>query len=411
MTGQNKDIKKTPLIKGSNESCPFLISGTKVVEGTGKMMVLTVGKNTYENILKAKLQEPDDKTPLQQKLAVLADQIGIMGMWAAGITLIALYIHLAIATFGGKYEFLSGDFFRKVVDYFIIAISIIVMAVPEGLPLAVTISLAYSVGKMKDENNLVRFLQACETMGGANNICSDKTGTLTKNLMQVTQFWGQRTLFNRFNASDNKLNKQYKELLNNAISLNSDANPKIKRGGFEQIGNKTECALLQLIYTWNDANYIEIRKHQKVTNTVPFSSSRKRMSAICETSDKKHYIFSKGAPEILIEYCSHYIDRNGETVKIDQDFKTEMSANITSFASQSLRTLLICYRQLPGGISDTQDTQKLENDLVVLGMAGIQDPLKETVPGSVKKCKDAGIIVRMVTGDNTETAIAIAKDA
>ena len=161
MTGQNKDIKKTPLIKGSNESCPFLISGTKVVEGTGKMMVLTVGQNTYENILKAKLQEPDDKTPLQQKLAVLADQIGIMGMWAAGITLIALYIHLAIATFGGKYEFLSGDFFRKVVDYFIIAVSIIVMAVPEGLPLAVTISLAYSVGKMKDENNLVRFLQAC----------------------------------------------------------------------------------------------------------------------------------------------------------------------------------------------------------------------------------------------------------
>ena len=96
------------------------------------------------------------------------------------------------------------------VDYFIIAISIIVMAVPEGLPLAVTISLAYSVGKMKDENNLVRFLQACETMGGANNICSDKTGTLTKNLMEVTQFWGQRTLHNRFTASNNKLNQRYK---------------------------------------------------------------------------------------------------------------------------------------------------------------------------------------------------------
>ena len=153
------------------------------MEGTGKMMVLTVGKDTYENVLKAKLQEEDDKTPLQEKLADLADQIGKLGMWSAGITLVALYIHLAIATFGSKYGFLSGDFFRKVVDYFIIAVSIIVMAVPEGLPLAVTISLAYSVGKMKDENNLVRFLQACETMGGANNICSDKTGTLTKNIM------------------------------------------------------------------------------------------------------------------------------------------------------------------------------------------------------------------------------------
>ena len=344
MTGENKTITKSLLVKGSNDSSPFLISGTKVIDGTGKMMVLTVGKDTYENILKAKLQGEDDKTPLQEKLADLADQIGKLGMWSAGITLVALYIHLGIATAGGKYGFASGDFFRKVVDYFIIAVSIIVMAVPEGLPLAVTISLAYSVGKMKDENNLVRFLQACETMGGANNICSDKTGTLTKNLMEVTQFWGQRSLFNRFNSNDNKLNNSYKYLLNNAICLNSDANPKIKRGGFEQIGNKTECALLELVYNWNDANYIDIRKREKVVNTVPFSSARKRMSAICEMEDKKHYIFSKGAPEILIQYCSHYVDRNGETVTITQDFKDELFANISSFASQSLRTLLICYR-------------------------------------------------------------------
>ena len=117
--------------------------------------------------------------------------------------------------------------------------------------------------------------------------------------------------------------------------------------------------------------------------------------------DKKHYIFSKGAPEILINYCSHYIDRNGEAVSINSEFKEEMKANISNFASQSLRTLLICYRELPGGLSTLEDPEKLENELVVLGMAGIQDPLKESVPGAVVKCKVAGITVRMVTGDNT----------
>ncbi len=149
-------------------------------------------------MLKAKLQQDDDLTPLQEKLADLADQIGKIGMYSAAITLLALVAHLLYSTFTSVHPTTIMEFLNKFVEYFIIAVSIVVIAVPEGLPLAVTISLAYSVGKMKDEKNLVRFLSACETMGGANNICSDKTGTLTKNLMTVTRFWGQGMLLDKF---------------------------------------------------------------------------------------------------------------------------------------------------------------------------------------------------------------------
>lgn len=198
MTGESKTIAKEPFENGSNKNC-FLISGTRVLEGTGMMVALCVGKNTQENILKAKLQMEDDLTPLQEKLADLADQIGKIGMYSAALTFAALILHLLYDTLvQGEHALFSMEFLNHLVEYFIIAVSIVVIAVPEGLPLAVTISLAYSVGKMRDEKNLVRFLSACETMGGANNICSDKTGTLTKNLMTVTRFWGQGALLDKF---------------------------------------------------------------------------------------------------------------------------------------------------------------------------------------------------------------------
>lgn len=174
------------------------------------MLVLTVGINTVENHLKSILQKDDDKTPLQEKLQVLADQIGKIGMGAAAILLAALCIHLIIDSLRLGHPILSIQFLKKVVEYIIISVSLIVMAVPEGLPLAVTISLAYSVGKMKEENNLVRYLAACETMGGANNICSDKTGTLTKNQMTVTKFWGLEYVFDKFDKDDKSMTPNVK---------------------------------------------------------------------------------------------------------------------------------------------------------------------------------------------------------
>lgn len=181
-----------PTWKDGESVNPFLISSSKILEGTGKMIVLAVGEHSQYGILKKTLVQEEDDTPLQLKLSDLANQIGNVGFYAAVLTFIAMLGHIgydAYATGDFIGQLLTLDTLLHLVDAFIIAVSIIVVAVPEGLPLAVTIALAYSVGKMKEENNLVRYLQACETMGGADNICSDKTGTLTKNKMTVTRIY------------------------------------------------------------------------------------------------------------------------------------------------------------------------------------------------------------------------------
>jgi P-type Ca2+ transporter type 2B len=193
MTGEPIGIKKNvPTWKEGEKVNPFLISSSKILEGTGKMVVLAVGEHSQYGILKKTLVQEEDETPLQIKLSDLANQIGTVGFYAAILTFIAMLGHILYDAYA------TGDFLGSLwnlntllllVDAFIVAVSIIVVAVPEGLPLAVTIALAYSVGKMKDENNLVRYLQACETMGGADNICSDKTGTLTKNKMSVVRIF------------------------------------------------------------------------------------------------------------------------------------------------------------------------------------------------------------------------------
>lgn len=193
MTGEPIGIKKAvPTWQDKEKVNPFLISSSKILEGTGKMVVLAVGENSQYGILKKKIAAPEDDTPLQIKLTTLAEQIGNVGFYSAYLTFLCMLGHIVYGAYAsGDFmgQLINLDTVHHLVDAFIIAVSIIVVAVPEGLPLAVTIALAYSVGKMKDENNLVRFLQACETMGGADNICSDKTGTLTMNKMTVTSFY------------------------------------------------------------------------------------------------------------------------------------------------------------------------------------------------------------------------------
>jgi len=229
LTGETNEIKKkVPVSYDKKEGAsPFLISSSKLMSGTGLMVVAAVGKNSYYGKLKMKIQQDQDETPLQIKLTDLADKVGQVGMFSAAATFLAMFIHYIYDCFqDGSFveNFVSVETIHEIIEYFIIAVSIVVVAVPEGLPLSVTIALAYSVGKMKDENNLVRYLQACETMGGADNICSDKTGTLTKNLMTVTRIFVEEGVHETI--AREIMNDGTCRLLSLGICNNSNANPK-----------------------------------------------------------------------------------------------------------------------------------------------------------------------------------------
>lgn len=246
---------------------------------------------------------------------------------------------------------ISWDTLHELIEFFIIAVSIVVVAVPEGLPLAVTIALAYSVGKMKEENNLVRYLQACETMGGANNICSDKTGTLTKNLMTVTKIYVEESSNN--NIDDSIMRPSTCRILGIGACVNSTAHPKINHNGnkvdFEQIGNKTECALLEMAYKFNyDFTRIRDKEKDKIIKTFPFSSEKKKMTTVYMDNPKVVYSFTKGAPDFLLEKCTKYIDKEGKIVNITSAFVEDLKKTISLFASESLRTILLTYREFPG---------------------------------------------------------------
>lgn len=242
------------------------------MSGTGLMVVAAVGRNSYYGKLKLKIQQDEDETPLQQKLTLLADQVGKVGMFSAAATFAAMLLHYIYDCFKEESFFeslLSVTTIHELIEFFIIAVSIVVVAVPEGLPLSVTIALAYSVGKMKEENNLVRYLQACETMGGADNICSDKTGTLTKNLMTVTKIFVET----RIQESIEKeiMTEKTCKLLSLGVCNNSNANPVITKSSNEQIGNKTECALLEMAYKMG-YDYKKFRNRDKIKKIFPFSS-------------------------------------------------------------------------------------------------------------------------------------------
>lgn len=332
-------------------------------------------------------------------------------MWSAGLTFIAMLGHIVYGAYVSSDfvgHLLTLDTLLHLVDAFIISVSIIVVAVPEGLPLSVTIALAYSVGKMKDENNLVRFLQACETMGGADNICSDKTGTLTMNKMTVTRFFLlENTIDNPGKAN---IKENIAERFSNGVCVNSSANPIFEGDKVDQIGNKTDCALLELAHKLG-FNYREVRKtfSSSTIKVIPFSSDTKSMSTVVKEKGKT-VVYCKGAPDFVLKNCSSYLDASGQPVKITDAFKNTLKNKLQEFADGTLRTLLITYKE-DGSLNEKSEKVDIEKDLTIIGMVGIKDPIREAVPGAVKKCFEAGVRVRMITGDNPATAVAIAKEA
>jgi len=311
-------------------------------------------------------------------------------------------------------------------SYLIVGVAIIVVAVPEGLPLAVMISLAYSVSKMLKDQNFVKRLTSCEIMGGANNICSDKTGTLTKNQMTWTQIWcghdkkiedpdGSGSIdCNSFCA-----NKAHLDLIKQGVSCNTE--------GSVADGSATEVAMLKFIQRC-DTDFHYMREHYTCNPMIrfQFDSSRKRMSTVIELDEDdetehgfNRRLHTKGASEIVLETCTHYIDANGDRQLLDDQIKGNLDDIIKSYATQALRTIGFAYKDLQKDEGGPEHEEKEEGSriykveeggLTLVCIAGIKDIIREEVPAAVKMCNQAGVRVRMVTGDNLVTAIAIGKE-
>ncbi|XP_008792678.1 calcium-transporting ATPase 10, plasma membrane-type-like isoform X2 [Phoenix dactylifera] len=398
-----------------NAENPFLLSGTKVQDGSCKMLVTTVGMRTQWGKLMATLSEGgDDETPLQVKLNGVATVIGKIGLFFAVVT----FAVLAQGVMSWKYHeglllSWSGDDALQMLEYFAIAVTIVVVAVPEGLPLAVTLSLAFAMKKMMNDKALVRNLAACETMGSATAICSDKTGTLTTNHMTVVKACicgnvkdvssSEGTISLCSQIPDFALKTLLQSIFNNTggeVVINQD-------GKLEILGTPTEIALLEFGLSLG-GNFQAQRQETKLIKVEPFNSAKKRMVVVLQLPEGEYHVHCKGASELILAACDKFIDPSGNVLPLDRAAVNHFKDIIESFASESLRTLCLAYIEI--GNAFLAKEQIPVEGYTCIGIVGIKDPVRPGVKESVAVCKSAGITVRMVTGDNINTAKAIARE-
>ncbi|KAF2736867.1 calcium-translocating P-type ATPase [Polyplosphaeria fusca] len=430
-----------------NKMDPFLISGSKIAEGTGTFLVTATGVNSAHGRTTMALREDSDATPLQQKLNVLADYIAKLGGAAALLLFIVLFIKFLAQLPGSPLN--ASQKGQAFLQIFIMSVTVVVVAVPEGLPLAVTLALAYATTRMLKDNNLVRVLKACETMGNATTVCSDKTGTLTENKMTVVA--GTIGLSTSFGAAPNEskvtekpeegqpsetlsrtsiseslsnLSAEVKALLVQAITVNSTAFEGVQEGRATFIGSKTETALLEFARDRLGAGPLQTeRANAIIAEVVPFDSARKYMATVVKLSDGKYRAYVKGASEILLDKCSQILgDPSSSTLfggALSEADMEELTNIITTYASETLRTIALSYRDFecwpPSGHSGDSaaamdDFVTAHENMTLIGIVGIKDPLRAGVREAVRDCRDAGVVVRMVTGDNLLTAKAIAAE-
>ncbi|KAF5288510.1 hypothetical protein FQR65_LT12015 [Abscondita terminalis] len=490
LTGESDHVKK-----GEGYD-PMVLSGTHVMEGSGKMLVAAVGVNSQAGIIftllgaavdqqeaelkkmkkEAKkqrkkksltgdeeatvtgnshmnspapvsnkhepLSEPGEnhvastsaaseshkkeKSVLQAKLTKLAIQIGYAGSTIAVLTVVILIIHFCIKTFVVHKNPWKSSYINNMVRYLIIGVTVLVVAVPEGLPLAVTLSLAYSVKKMMKDNNLVRHLDACETMGNATAICSDKTGTLTTNRMTVVQSYICEQLCKTM-PKFSDIPAHVGNLIVQGISINSAYTSRIMPAEDpselpKQVGNKTECALLGFVLGLQK-NYQTVRDDQPeetFTRVYTFNSVRKSMSTVIPRQGGGFRLFTKGASEMILNKCAFIYGHDGRLEKFTRDMQERLLRQVIEpMACDGLRTISIAFRDfVPGKAEINQvhidnepnwdDEANIVTNLTCLCVVGIEDPVRPEVPDAIRKCQKAGITVRMVTGDNINTARSIA---
>ncbi|MFW5626825.1 MAG: calcium-translocating P-type ATPase, PMCA-type [Segatella copri] len=361
-----------------------ILRSTMVMNGRGEFVVTAVGDATeIGKVAKKSTEQTSVETPLHMQLDKLAKRISKVGSVVSVAAFFIFLIHdiLTNPAWGGKDYFYMAEIVLK---YFMMAVTLIVMAVPEGLPMAITLSLALNMRRMLKSNNLVRKLHACETMGAVTVICTDKTGTLTQNKMQVSAL---------------ELKQGDEALLDTAIALNSTA--ELNDG--KPIGNPTESALL----LWLDAqgkDYEELRKQVNVLKQLPFSTERKMMATLAEV-DGETYLFVKGAPEIVMKKCI-----------IEDRMLRQSAEELDEWQHKAMRTLAFAYKKIETSIMRTSRTSTAEvvalldaNDLQLQAIAAIADPIRPDVPAAVQECRHAGIEVKVVTGDTAATALEIGK--
>lgn len=394
---------------------PFLLSGTKVQEGSGKILVTSVGMRTEWGRLMVTLSEGgEDETPLQVKLNGVATVIGKIGLVFAVLTFLVLTArYLTVKAMEGHIGDWSIRDVLNLLNFFAVAVTILVVAVPEGLPLAVTLSLAFAMKKLMNDRALIRHLSACETMGSASCICTDKTGTLTTNHMVVTKTWicgEEKRVDSRKPESllPSATSEKVKKALIDALFLNTAADVvNGKEGKTEILGSPTETALLEFGLLLH-RDFKGRRLESKTIKVEPFNSNKKRMSVLVAFPDGSARAFIKGASEIILSMCDKMVVKDGESVEISEEQRKNITDAINTFACEALRTLCLAYKEVEA--SSSSDASIPEEGYTLVALVGIKDPLRPGVKEAVAICLAAGITVRMVTGDNINTAKAIAKE-
>ncbi|CAO2831693.1 unnamed protein product [Amaranthus hypochondriacus] len=393
-----------------NHERPFLLAGTKVQDGSATMLVAAVGMKTEWGKLMETLNEGGhDETPLQVKLNGVATIIGKIGLVFAVLTFLVLAIRFLVdKAVHHEFTHWSSEDALKFLDYFATAVTIIVVAVPEGLPLAVTLSLAFAMKKLMNDKALVRNLSACETMGSASSICTDKTGTLTTNHMIVHKIWvSGKSIELKGKYLKSEVSESTLTILLQVIFLNTGAEVvKDKDGKTSILGQPTESALLELgLLLEND--FSDFRQQYQIQNVEPFNSVRKKMSVLVALPEGGKRAFCKGASEIVLGLCNRMIDCNGNTVDLSEEHLISITKVIDGFANEALRTLCLAFRDLDDGYDENRIP---EDGYTLVAVVGIKDPVRPGVTDAVQTCLAAGITVRMVTGDNINTAKAIARE-
>jgi len=402
----------------NGDTNPFLLSGTKVVDGFAHMLVTSVGMNTACGVMISSItREVDEETPLQVRLKKLTSAIGKVGLLVAALVLVASMTRYFTGStrddfghrkfVGRKTKF--DDVMNAVVGIVAAAVTIVVVAIPEGLPLAVTLTLAYSTKKMMRDNAMVRRISACETMGSTTTICTDKTGTLTMNEMKVTEVWVGKKLI----AEGGYLAPSLVQLLKEGIELNTTGSVYQPREiSLPEIsGSPTEKALLSWAVMDLRMGIDEVKQHCEIIRVETFNSEKKRSGVLVREKGGSNRVRThwKGAAEMILAMCSSYYEHTGEIMMMGDEERVQIGNIVKGMATKSLRCIGFAQKSSKGQVNG--NIEKLEEcGLTLLGILGLRDPCRPGVEAAVASCKKAGVKIKMITGDNVHTARAIASE-